>query len=678
VKAASPKAKRPKAAQGGPRAAVAVPERPKTIIEALDDPDLFGEMFADPAWDRWRVFLAALQARPLTDDQLAIFRHHTGRSEPPTTPSRYAQLVVGRRGGKSRILALIATYYACVLDHSQHIAPGETPVVAIIAKDRTQARVILNYIAGFACSIELFSELIEDQVAESIRFSNGVVVEVHTASIGAPRGRTFCLVAADEIAFWPTDGDSANPDIEVITAIRPGLSTIPYSLLLIASSPYAKRGILYQNYAKSFGRNDAPVLVWQGTSEEMNPTLVGDNLIAEMYSEDAERASAEFGAEFRSDIVQFITREAVESVTAHGLIELPPSSGIQYAAFTDPSGGSADSMTLAIGHCETSGLAVLDAIREVKPAFSPDSVVQEFCELLKTYGISRVVGDNYASEWPKERFATHGITYDVATMNKSLIYGSFLPALNSQRIRLLDSPRLIGQLVSLERRTRTGGKDTIDHPQGGRDDVANAVAGVLVGLIADRRPALVKPEQMAAPAHLTAWSPPLMAAYVSAFVVENKGIGATVYAALDQSQPNWLFVCDFDLEPVSGASFATIAAKLGELAVRCRTGSSAIWADERLLLFARSAGADAHPIPTDFRAEDRLLSVAGHVSSGTVKFTGQVVEKAKSSPFAGALNVRAGEDVDDPLRNALVTAIALCLDVEESRGPARWGFGRAA
>ena len=83
----------------------------------------------------------------MSEEHLALYRKHTGRSEPPTKPARYAELVVGRRGGKSRILALIATYLACVIDHRDYIVPGETPVVAIIAKDRTQAKVILSYIA---------------------------------------------------------------------------------------------------------------------------------------------------------------------------------------------------------------------------------------------------------------------------------------------------------------------------------------------------------------------------------------------------------------------------------------------------------------------------------------------------------------------------------------------------
>jgi hypothetical protein len=45
---------------------------------------------------------------------------------------------------------------------------------------------------------------------------------------------------------------------------------------------------------------------------------------------------------------------------------------------------------------------------------------------------------------------------------------------------LLDHPRLVAQLCALERRTARGGRDSIDHPPGAHDDVANAAAGALV------------------------------------------------------------------------------------------------------------------------------------------------------------------------------------------------------
>ena len=122
---------------------------------------------------------------------------------------------------------------------------------------------------------------------------------------------------------------------------------------------------------------------------------------------------------------------------------------------------------------------IIDCIREVRPPFSPEGVVFDSAETLKRYGINRVVGDRYAGEWPREQFRKYGITYDPSAEPKSYLYQNLLPVINSQKVLLLDNERLINQLVSLERRTSRGGRDIIDHPPNGHDDIANAVAGVV-------------------------------------------------------------------------------------------------------------------------------------------------------------------------------------------------------
>jgi hypothetical protein len=90
-----------------------------------------------------------------------------------------------------------------------------------------------------------------------------------------------------------------------------------------------------------------------------------------------------------------------------------------------------------------------------------------------------VTGDRYAGEWPREAFRAHGISYEPAPKPKSDLYRDLLPALNSRSVDLLDDPKLMAQLVGLERRTARGGRDSIDHAPGAHDDVANAVAGVI-------------------------------------------------------------------------------------------------------------------------------------------------------------------------------------------------------
>jgi hypothetical protein len=121
-------------------------------------------------------------------------------------------------------------------------------------------------------------------------------------------------------------------------------------------------------------------------------------------------------------------------------------------------------------------------VRERKPPFSPEDVTQEFAALCKTYRISKVTGDRYAGEWPRERFAVHGIEYEPAAEPKSDLYRDMLPAINSRKLDLLDHDRLVAQLCNLERRTARGGKDSIDHALGGHDDLCNAVAGAVAAL----------------------------------------------------------------------------------------------------------------------------------------------------------------------------------------------------
>jgi hypothetical protein len=120
----------------------------------------------------------------------------------------------------------------------------------------------------------------------------------------------------------------------------------------------------------------------------------------------------------------------VEAAVLPGRHELPRIAGVHYVAFADPSGGSADSMTLAVAHRD-GDRAVLDAVRERRPPFSPDDVVLEFTALLKAYEITEVNGDRYGGEWPAERFRAHNIADVPAEKPKSDLYRDTLPMLNT-------------------------------------------------------------------------------------------------------------------------------------------------------------------------------------------------------------------------------------------------------
>jgi hypothetical protein len=448
-----------------------------SILDVAKDRHLFGPWFyPSHTWQAWFAFLAALFALPMTHEQWALYRQCTGRRMPPRNPAREAWIVVGRRGGKSFILALIAVYISCFVDHRLHLSRGERGTVMIIATDRRQARAIFQFIQGFLRNVPLLSKVVERETAQAFELENNIRIEIHTASFRSTRGYAIVACLLDELAYWKTE-TSTEPDYEIINAVRPGMAQFPNALLIGASSPYARRGALWEAYAKHFGAPTDNVLVWQADTRLMNPKIP-EAVIREAMAKDPARAAAEYGAEFRSDIEGFVSREAVDACVEVGMLERAPLRERRYFGFVDPSGGSRDSFTLAIAHRDAGSLFV-DAVREVRPPFSPEAVVAEFAATLRAYNVSRVTGDHYGGDWPPEQFRKCGIIYERCKKPKSDLYRDLLPLLNSRRVTLLDHARLLAQLVGLERKTGRSGKDSIDHAPAAYDDVANAVAGAL-------------------------------------------------------------------------------------------------------------------------------------------------------------------------------------------------------
>ena len=441
------------------------------ILEAMEDPALFGGQFTDDSWNRWKALLGGFYGLPL-DEQAADTFYELTHREPLQEAADALWLVIGRRGGKSNIAALLAVYEAVFNDHRASLAPGEVATVMVIAADRKQARSVMRYIRGLLVDNPMLAQLVVKDGPESIELANRCVIEIMTASHRGTRGYTAGCVICDEISFWYSDG--ANPDTEILNAIRPSLATLGGKLIAL-SSPYARRGVLWQNYRRHFGQNSPGVLVAQAPTLTMNPTLP-PHIVTDALAEDPAAAGAEYLAQFRTDVEGYCTVEVVEACTRPGPLEVPPASSVDYVAFVDPSGGVADAMTLAIGHREKDNV-IIDCTQAVRPPFSPEAVVSQFAELLKAYRVSRVTGDAYGGEWPREQFRKVGIEYDKSPRNRSELYRDLLPLLNSERVELPPLARLSNELVSLERRTSRGGRDSIDHPPGGHDDTANAVAG---------------------------------------------------------------------------------------------------------------------------------------------------------------------------------------------------------
>jgi hypothetical protein len=455
-------------------------------VTVLDLMDRLPQWFKGESWAVWRICLSAMFNLPMSEAEQAIYTRHTGRATRPTEAARETWILCGRRAGKTLAAALTSLWCAAFRSYRGILVPGERGLLMCIGPDRRQARVALRYLDAFFQHVPGLAALVERRTQEAIHLRTGISIEVHTASFRSTRGYTIVAFVGDEVCFW-RDESSANPDTEILNAIRPAQATVPGAVRLCISSPYARRGEAWRAYSAHWGREGDPILVWNSDTLTMNPT-VPEAIVREAFEADPDVAASEYGqgglVRFRADVETFVSREVLEASVVPGRIVVPPISTERYAAFADPAGGSgADSFTWAIAHSEQREkrrVVVLDAVEERRPPFSPEQTVQECAGHLAVYGVSSIVGDRYAGSWPAEQFAKQRVTYEASERVKSDIYRDALPLLTSGLVELLDHPKLAAQLQQLERRTARGGRDSIDHGPNGHDDLANSACGALL------------------------------------------------------------------------------------------------------------------------------------------------------------------------------------------------------
>jgi hypothetical protein len=430
----------------------------------------------EPAsWRAWSVVLRGAFAERLDEGERALFRRLTDR-EPPPEPVRELWCCVGRRGGKTATASALVVYYACVHDFSAELRGGEVATIPVIAQDRAAARNLFRYTRDLITRAG-FEALVARETADSIELSNGCVIEITTASARSVRGYSMPLIVADEVAHWRASDTSAEPDVEVLEALRPSQATFRRPLLVAISSPHARRGALWETYRRHWGQ-DGDVLVVRGATREFNPT-VPQAEVDRALAGDSAAARANWLAEFRADVESFLSREAVDAATVGGRRELPFRAGVRYFAVADASGGVSDSAALAIAHAE-GDVAVLDLVREIPAPHSPGEATRQLAETLKSYRLACVTADRYAAEFVVDAYRRENVSVERSDRSASEFYLELLPAVNSGRVALLDVDRLRTQLLRLERTTARGGKESVSHPPDEHDDVANAAAAALV------------------------------------------------------------------------------------------------------------------------------------------------------------------------------------------------------
>jgi hypothetical protein len=450
-----------------------------TIIEAVRDEHLFrsflqGRDGSIASWHNWLDALRAVYGLPIKKPKL--LKRCTGRDEFPEEGFDTALFLTGRRSGKSRIAAIIGAYEAALAGHEQKLSKGERGIVAIVSPTKKQSRIVKEYIRAIFKTPLLHDEVVQEN-REGFELRNGVLIEIMAGDFKSIRGFTLLAAVVDEIAFFGLDEEAKiRSDTELVRALKPALATVGGKLLAI-SSPYAKKGWCYRTWERH-RTNTGTTLVVNCPSRTLNPTLP-QKVVDEALAEDYAAAQSEYLGHFRDDVGLFISRELVQDLVVPGRIELQPRADTRYFAFADLSGGRVDDAALAIAHREGRNV-VIDLLRRYRPPFNPHQIIGHMVDELRRFGIRRITGDNYAAEFVNAAFKSRGISYTKADKPKGQLYIELLPRLTSREIELLDDPTLVKQIAGLERRTRSGGRDLIDHPPGGHDDLANAVAGVAV------------------------------------------------------------------------------------------------------------------------------------------------------------------------------------------------------
>lgn len=472
------------------------------IIKAINDPNLFrtfvtGDPEGDLAtWKNWLTFLKVLHGLRVHKAEQKLVQRCTGRdaSRLPRGGFQECLLLAGRRSGKSKTIALCGAFEAILSGLELGLSPGEIPMVSILSPTRFQSRIIHSYLRGVFDSTPLLQNEVIEQKRDGFVLRNGVEIAVLAGCPKVVRGFSNIACIIDEVAMFGLSEESkVRSDLELVRALRPSLASTGGRLLCVGT-PFAAKGFAYKTWKKSYGNDTSDVLCWNAPSTLMNPTL-DEGIVQRAIDDDPIAAEVEYCVRvglFREDIDDFVSRAAVEALVIRGRDELPPRSGVSYAAFADVSGGRHDDAALAIAHREDRTI-VLDCLQRFRSPHNPYEIVARMCATIRRYGCKKAIGDAYAAEWSRTAFRSHGIDYLRATSSvwktgaaavkkvakpKSVLYSELLSKIHSGEIELLDNEVLISQLAGLQRRTRSGGRDTIDHAPGAFDDLANCVAGV--------------------------------------------------------------------------------------------------------------------------------------------------------------------------------------------------------
>lgn len=453
------------------------------IVEFVRHPDFLGLSLSEPQ----EALLRAIYGLPLVnDEQVDAYHACTGRQAPyePGHPFDEVTVIAGRRAGKdSRIACPIAVYEATFGQHDLVLAEpahkGERGIVALVAQDARGTEVAFRYIHAYFVESPCLRRILAEEYKYELRLANRLSIAAFACTAKSLRGWSIPCAVMDEVAFFRSES-GATVDFEIQKSLIPGGVSFKQQRLIKISTPHVKAGVIWKDFESYYAKDTPDVLVWQASTALMNPT-VDQKKLAREARVDPHRYTQEYEALFADVTTGAIPGPWIDAAVIEDRPALPPLAQYTYTAAVDPSGGANDEFVLTVIHVDEEGHFVQDLIRgwpgSRQGKVDLAAIVSEIADLIRPYFLARVIGDQYAGEWVGQEFRKVNVLYERFGAAKSVAYKEVIPFFAQLRVKLLDDIVQTRQLRLLEKTERIGGKPpVIDHPKGGSDDRANALA----------------------------------------------------------------------------------------------------------------------------------------------------------------------------------------------------------
>ena len=430
--------------------------------------------------------------------ETGIFKYMTGFDYENTSQGyNKINFILGRRGGKSSVAAMLAVFSSIKVNWNPYLSKTPVATVAVLSHTVDFSQEILDIIKGLIDDSAILSRLRDPHRKntqstfhlkvpfldenDKIEYSS-IAIKVGAASKKTTRGRAVCTLLCDEIAFWNLDKDSAEPDTEILKAIRPSLLQFGNQGTIIKlSSPATKQGVLYEEWLRreelrgEYLQFKAPSWTWN--------TILPIEEFKKEHSYDPDGFDTEFRANFVDSISNFIQPEFVDLCTVKGVTFQTPADEreVQYSAAIDAAFKNDRFGFSLVGF---NGKRVTQYVLKFwegskKHPVQAHEVAAYIRTICNEYGVTNVVGDQYAFQPLREIFLQYGVNLIEGTFTniyKRKIYFGLKRLIHSQQIDLLDIPLLAKEIKELQVEQSPSGQIKIGHPQGGNDDLATVTA----------------------------------------------------------------------------------------------------------------------------------------------------------------------------------------------------------